>query len=177
MVYFLFLIKIIFIIAKIIIFLYLKIAVVLFFTFNMGAYWEAYRIFKTPAFMISPGIYSSESFFPPLIREVGEDTKLSDLLYKTYKLRVFNFIYVMASNNNFNLFKQVRVLDLIKYFFYYFSGLNRILILTIKTFFKFKLKKTRTEILFSLFAYFADGRKLIRIDGIWVANGPKKELP
>ena len=171
-----YLIKIIFFIAKIIIFLYLKVAGALFFAFNMGAYWEAYSIFKTPAFMIRPGVYRSESLFPPLICGVGEDTRISDLLYKTYKLRVFNFIYERASNSNFNLFKQVRVLDLIKYFFYYFSGLNRILILTIKTLLKFKLKKTRTKILYSLFIHFVDGRKLIRIDGIWVANGPKKEL-
>jgi len=168
--------KIIFIIFKVLLYLYIKIVGLLFLIFNLGAYYEAYRIFSKPAFKVGDGWYTNESIYPPIIYEVGSDTNISDLVYKRYKLQVFNLIYQRVEGGKFNLISFKSVKNMVVLLFYYFIGVSRVLVVTIKILFTIRSESTRNGVLFKLFIHPVDSRKLIRLNGVWIANGPKKKL-
>lgn len=156
---------------KSLIYLYIKVVSLLFVVFNVSAGIEAYSIFNRPAYKISEGWYTNEALYPPIIYYVGDDTHISDLIYKQYKLLVFNLVYSRILGGRFHLLKKISLMNIIKVLFYYILGINRVLIVTISTIIKIKPKSTRSDILFKLFSHPVDNRKIIRINNKWVANG------
>lgn len=161
---------------KALIYLYVKVVSLSFIIFNVSASIEAYSIFNRPAYKISEGWYANEALYPPIIYCIGDDTHISDLIYKQYKLLVFNLVYSRILGGRFHLLKKISLINIIKVLFYYILGINRVLIITITTIIKIKPKTTRNDILFKLFSHPIDNRKIIRINNKWVANGIFKFL-
>lgn len=165
-----------FIIIKYLLYLYVKVVVLAFIIFNTGANLEAYRIFNKRSFMVDGGWYSNDAIYPPIIDNIGEDTQISDLVYKQYKLLVFNLVYSRVLNGKFHLIKQISGVKIAKLLLYYLLGVSRVLVVTVSTILKVRSEKTRNGLLFRLFSHPYDTRKLIKINNKWVANGPKKAI-
>jgi len=118
---------------------------------------------------------SNKAIYPPLVTSISEDTPISALIYSKYKLLVFNLAYARIMYGKFYFIKSLKTTTILKILFYYTTGISRILILTTLTLFKTKNKKT-IEVLYDIFIYPIDNRMLIRLNGVWVANGDKKKF-
>ena len=137
--------------------------------------YEAYIIFNKNSFWCGDR-YTNETLYPTLIHSVGNDSQLSELLYKKYQLRVFNIVYSRVKNGKYHIFKQISLNKISSTIFFYVTGISRIFSITVYTLLKANTKLTRNHLLCELFLYSTDDRKLIKINNIWVANGNKNTL-
>jgi hypothetical protein len=156
---------------------YTKVVVLAFILFHLSANLEAYRIFNKPSYMVAEGWYNNDAIYPPIIGEVGDDTQISDLIYKRYKLLVFDLVYSRVLNGRFYLLKQISIINILRIFFYYLLGVSRVMVITILTIIKVRSENTRNGLLFKLFLHPMDNRKLIKINNKWVANGKHDGIP
>lgn len=140
------------------------------------AYWEAYTLIKTPAYRCGSGTYTSRAIYPPIVREVGGDIPLSELLYKKYKLFVFNLSYNKVLYGRFFFLKHLTIYQVVRLICMYIIGVNRLTLFIITTMLKLIRGKTYDQVLFELFIHPEDSRILLSIDNRWVANGPHEFL-
>lgn len=116
--------------------------------------------------MVREGWYTNESMYPPITYEVGDDTNISDLLHKRYKLQVFNLIYYRVQTGKFTAINLTSLKIMVVAIFYYIIDISRIIVITIKILLKIRTEKTRNGVLFKLFIHPTDSRKLIRLNGV-----------
>lgn len=136
---------------------------------------EAWNIVNQKPYMLD-GTYSNDFMVPPVINTVSAKTKLSDLLYKKYKILVFDLVYTRVKYGKFYILKQISIKSLGTTILFYIMGISRILLKTLRILFAFVRGQTTNEILFDIFIYEDYNRKLVRINNVWVANGPRLSL-
>jgi len=125
---------------------------------------------------MADGTYSNDFMAPPVINTIGAKTKLSDLLYKKYKILVFNLVYTRVKYGKLHTLRQINIKYVGTTTLLYLTGLSKILIKTTQVLFRLVRGHTINDILFDLFQYEDYSRKLVRINNMWVANGPQLTL-
>jgi hypothetical protein len=125
---------------------------------------------------MADGTYSNDFMAPPVINTIGAKTKLSDLLYKKYKILVFNLVYTRVKYGKLHTLRQINIKYVGTITLLYLTGLSKILIKTTQVLFRLVRGHTINDILFDLFQYEDYSRKLVRINNMWVANGPQLTL-
>ena len=153
---------------KFILLLYIKTSTTLLFLVNISANIEAYTTLNKKSFEIIPGRFSNNFILPPSVNSISDDTLISELLYK---LLVFDLMYARVGSSGYSLLKYFTLKRTLILLFYYYTGLNNIILLTLKTLFKLNVHDSRNIILYKLFIHFNDSRRLIKINNKWVANG------
>ena len=164
------------VLLKSLFYVYIKYTTAVALVINCMACWEAYTLIKTPAYRCSDGTYSSKVLYPPLVQEVGGDIQLSELLYKKYKLLVFNISYNKVLYGRFFFLKHLTTHQIIKLAFLYLIGINRLTLFVITTIFRLVRGKKYNQVLYELFIHSQDDRILLNLDNKWIANGPKAVL-
>ena len=127
------LIQLAFSLLKVIFYIYIRYITAVVFVINLMAYWEAYTLIKTPAYRCGSGTYTSRAIYPPIVREVGGDIPLSELLYKKYKLFVFNLSYNKVLYGRFFFLKHLTIYQVVRLICMYIIGVNRLTLFIITT--------------------------------------------
>lgn len=170
------LIQLVFSLLKVILYIYIRYITAVVLVINLMAYWEAYTLIKTPAYRCKSGTYTSRAIYPPIVHEVGGDIQLSELLYKKYKLFVFNLSYNKVLYGRFFFLKHLTIYQVVRLICMYIIGVNRLTLFIITTMLKLIRGKTYNQVLFELFIHPEDSRILLSIDNKWVANGTHELL-
>ena len=156
-------------IIKIVITIYLRMVVSLLLFVFFLAQIEAFKIFNKPALKLGCGRFLNESLYPETIISVDGGTQISELLYKKYKLLVFNIIYHRVISGGWA--RQIGIVTITTSMLYYILGISKVLLSTVSILFSYRKYTDMSSVLLDMFGHASDNRKLIRIGGVWVANG------
>jgi len=137
---------------------------------------ESYYILKKKSYQVDDG-WTNDSLFPPTTTFALEcDRILSNLLYKKYKLLVFNITYAKVLYGKWYFLKFLTIKKIIFFMFRYFTGVNKFVLFMVAVIYKTIIGHTYVDIVYKMFVHPIDNRKLIKINGVWLANGPKDRL-
>ena len=166
---------IIFDLTKVLLYIYIKIAITSLLLINALAIIEMRQILNLKAHKNTNNRVCNKAIYPPLVTSIGKDTPIGELIYSKYKLLVFNHAYARVMYGRFYFIKSLKPILVLRILFYYVTGISRVLLITVSTILKIK-KKTPIEVLYDFFIYPTDNRMLIRINGVWIPNGDKIKL-
>lgn len=153
----------------------IKIIATIFLGFLILAHYEAHIILnkKSPK---NTTCTNNTCIYPPILSEIGYNTKLSYLLYHKYNLLTFDIMYLRVSTGSLYFTKFIHPKLLLQIIIYYTLGINKIFIKIFQLLWKYLGGASFNELLFFIFAHPADSRLLVQVGGCWVANGFKKEF-
>lgn len=136
---------------------------------------ESYKILKAP--VVFNGRFLNKCIYAPKVEYISLDKPLSYLIYKKYQLFVFNLTYSKVSYGSLLFLKQFSLNFLIKRLFYYITGLSRVFFYTFFYIVKYLSKSmSYEEIISDIFMHYNDNRRLILMEGKWIANNPAHGL-
>lgn len=156
---------------KTIILVVIKITSLFILTFIMFAHIESFVFLKK---CNKDG--TNTCIFPPIVSEITPHTRLSELIYKKFDLLVFNILYSRAKYGRFYMLQNINAIGILTTLVLYLIGVSRLTIVILLFLLKLNKNTTLDEILLNIFSHSYDNRKLVYIDGVWVANGAAEVL-
>lgn len=106
---------------------------------------------------------------------VPDDLPIGTLLYNKYWNEVFNLTYLKIKigrkNFWFKVLKKIDFKSILKIFFYFFTGINKIFIRITKIILNYEKEEKIEDFLFKKLINVRDDRLIIKVKGEWNVNG------